>query len=128
MQNIYRISSVYQDPNEWLQNHLARPDHCQHFRCVSIWWYYDQLVRDTPGFVQDFKPPRDYPNRPSNSFNRSQPNQTTESTWTPIQINLSEEVESQRPLVINRTMPEPREELLDTEEWDTFYDNRMPED
>jgi hypothetical protein len=25
-------------------------------------------------------------------------------------------------------MPEPHEELRDTEEWDTFYDDRMPED
>ena len=94
---------------------------------MSIWWYYDQLVWDTPGFAHDFKPPRDHPNRPSNSFNRSQANQTTESTWTPIQINLSEEAEAQRPLLINRTMPEPHEELLDTEEWDNFYDDRMPE-
>jgi hypothetical protein len=28
MQNIYRIPSVYQEPNEWLKNHLAQPDHC----------------------------------------------------------------------------------------------------
>jgi hypothetical protein len=123
MQNIYRIPSVYQDPNEWLENHLARPDHCQHFRCVSIWWYYDQLVRDTPGFVHNFKPPGDHPSRPSNQFNRS-----TDSTWTPIQINLSEEAAAQRPLLINRTMPEPHENLWDTEEWDTFYDDKMPED
>ncbi len=85
-------------------------------------------MRGTPGFIHDFQPPRDHPNRPSNKFNRSQPNQTTESTWTPIQINLSEEAEAQRPLLINRTMPEPHEELLDTEEWDTFYDDRIPED
>jgi hypothetical protein len=80
-------------------------------------------VRDTPGFIHNFKPPSDRPNRPSNQFNRS-----TDSTWTPIQINLSEEAEAQRPLLINRTMPKPHEELRDTEEWDTFYDDRMPED
>ena len=123
MQNIYRIPSIYQEPIVWLQNHLEHPDHCQHFRCVSVWWYYDQLVRDTPGFIHNFKPPEDHPNRPSNQVNRS-----TSSTWTPIQINLAEEAEAQRPLLINRTMPEPHEDLRDTEEWDTFYDDKMPED
>ncbi len=50
-----------QEPNEWLKNQKSppTPDHCQHFRCVSVWWwYYDQLVRDTPRFIHDFQPPR----------------------------------------------------------------------
>ena len=45
-----------------------------------------------------------------------------------MQLNLADEAESQRPLMINRTMPEPPDELQDTEEWDTFYDEKMPED
>jgi hypothetical protein len=128
--------------SEWLKNHLIHQDHCQHFRCVSVWWYYDQLVRDTPGYIYDFQLPRDQtgyqsnrrpnfqqdPNRPSNKFNRLQPHQSTDSTWTPIQLNLADEAETQRPIMINRTAPEPHEELLDTEEWETFYDDKMPED
>jgi hypothetical protein len=30
--------------------------------------------------------------------------------------------------MINRTAPEPQAELLDAEEWDTLYDDKMPED
>ncbi len=119
MQNIYRIPSMYQEPNEWLKNHLTRPDHS--IRSPSArhaWFIHDfQLPR---GLTSD-QPHRNSnchqdPNRPSNKFNRLQPHQTTDSTWTPIQLNLADEAEAQRPLMINRTMPEPQDELLDTEE------------
>ena len=126
MQNIYRIPSMYADPNTWLEGHRATTDYCQHHRCVSVWWYYDQLVRDTPGFVLDFRHAgRPESNRRSDSKDHTQPRQ---STWTPMQLNLADEAEVQRPRLINRTHPEPHEDMLDTEEWSSFYDDKMPDD
>ncbi len=45
-----------------------------------------------------------------------------------MQLNLADEAEVQRPRLINRTYPEPHEDMLDTEEWSSFYDDQMPED
>jgi hypothetical protein len=52
----YNVPQRYQAPQDWLQGHLKDPRHCFHHRCVSVWWYYDQIVRDTPGFVNNFAP------------------------------------------------------------------------
>jgi hypothetical protein len=111
-------------------NHDFRDkDHCLRFRCVSVWWYYDQIVRDTPGFIHNLKRARGPIFQPqgNKTINRHQtPNST--STWSPMQLNIADEAERQRQLMINRTAPESHEDMVDIEEWDTFYDDKMRQD
>jgi hypothetical protein len=50
LQAAFNTPKYYESPERWLQNHLRDAKHCLTHRCVSIWWYYDQAMRDIPGF------------------------------------------------------------------------------
>ena len=50
LQATFNIPKRYENPDHWYPNQQKNALHCIDYRCVSVWWYYDQAMRDIPGF------------------------------------------------------------------------------
>jgi hypothetical protein len=75
LQATFNIPKRYENPNHWLPNQQKDANHCLDYRCVSVWWYYDQAMRDIPGF-QDNSTKK----RKSTVVGTTRTNSTTQST------------------------------------------------
>jgi hypothetical protein len=50
LQVAFNIPKWYENPDRWYHNQQYDAKHCLKYHCVSVWWYYDQAMRDIPGF------------------------------------------------------------------------------
>jgi hypothetical protein len=133
----YKVPQKYQKPHEWMQGHIKVARHCLLHRCVSVWWYYDQIVRDTPGFVNNFAPrqqkqgSQQFQQKPNHQHHRQQQRGFKHNQPPPydnMQINLAEEAAHQRQLLLHHLEPEPHEDMFDIDGQAEMYDNQMPQE
>jgi hypothetical protein len=139
----YGVPQKYQSPHEWMQGQIKDARHCLHHRCVSVWWYYDQIVRDTPGFVNDFA----FPSRPNQQTQGSQPFQQKQNhqqhqrprgfkhnqhaqppPYDNMKLNLADEAAHQRQLSLRHLEPEPHKDMFDIDDKAELYDNQMTQE
>jgi hypothetical protein len=132
----YHMPQKYQPPQEWMEGHIKDSRHCLHYRCVSVWWYYDQIVRDTPGFVNNFAPnsrasrqqkqgSQSSQQKPNRQHHRQQHHRQPPQ-YDNMQINLAEEAAHQRQLSLHHLEPEPHDDMFDIDGQAEMYDNQMP--
>ncbi len=50
LQATFNIPKHYENPDNWPPRQHRDAGHCLTHRCVSVWWYYGQAMRDIPGF------------------------------------------------------------------------------
>ncbi len=134
LQATFNIPKQYENPVEWLPRHLRDPEHCLTHRCVSVWWYHDQAMRDIPGFGENKKSTsagmntnqhNNQPNlQPPWVIQHNQHNQPPQ--YSTIQENIAEAAAVQRQLSLHHHAPEPHEDMDDLDSWDIHYDGMMP--
>jgi hypothetical protein len=129
LQATFNIPKHYENPDLWLPHHQVNANHCLDFRCVSVWWYYDQAMRDIPGFQDNStrqhrstRRTNQQHNQPSWGAPQNQPQQTR---YTAIQENIAEAAAAQRQLALHHYDPEPHEDMDDLDSWDIHYDDLM---
>ena len=136
LQATFNTPRYYENPDRWLHNQQQNAKHCLTHRCVSIWWYYDQAMRDIPGFqdnsgrhrstvgttTRTSQPESQPDNQPSWG---TPPNQPQQPRYTSIQENIADAAERQRQLALHHRAPEPHDDMVDLDEWDIHYDDLM---
>ena len=138
LQRTFNMPTRYQNPDRWLPNQQKDANHCLKYRCVSIWWYYDQAMRDIPGFQDNStRLPRStartnqQQNQPSWGAPQNQPswgapqNQPRQPRYSALQENIAAAAATQRQLALHHYAPEPHEDMEDLDSWDIQYDDLM---
>ncbi len=46
LQATFNIPKRYENPDHWLPHQQQDANHCRDYRCVSVWWYYDQAIQE----------------------------------------------------------------------------------
>jgi hypothetical protein len=119
LQATFNIPKHYQNPDLWYANQQRSALHCLGNRCVSVWWYYDQLMRDIPGFQHN-----DTPSTTRTNQRRNQPrwgvpqDQLQRPRYTALQENIADAAAIQRQLALHHHAPEPHEDMDDLDSWD----------
>jgi hypothetical protein len=127
LQATFNIPKQYENPDLWYPNQQRSALHCLDKRCVSVWWYYDQLMRDIPGFQHN-----DTQSTTRTNQRRKQPrwgvpqNQLQRPQYTALQENIADAAAIQRQLALHHYAPEPNEDMDDLDSWDIHYDGLMP--
>ena len=126
LQATFNIPKLYENPDLWYPNQQRSAHHCLDKRCVSVWWYYDQAMRDIPGFQHN-----DTQSTTRTNQHRQQPrwgvpqNQLQQPRYTALQEYIAESAEIQRQLALRHHAPEPHEDMDDLDSWDIQYDDLM---
>jgi hypothetical protein len=129
LQATFNIPKHYQNPDLWYANQQRSALHCLGNRCVSVWWYYDQLMRDIPGFQHN-----DTPSTTRTNQRRNQPrwgvpqDQLQRPQYTALQENIADAAAIQRQLALHHHAPEPHADMEDLDSWDIQYDDLMHPD
>jgi hypothetical protein len=132
LQAAFNIPKWYENPDRWYHNQQRNGRHCLKYRCVSVWWYYDQAMRDIPGFQQNET--KSTTRTIQQTTRSTQPqwgvpqNQIQRPRYTAIQENIAEAAAIQRKLSLNHYNPEPHEDMDDLDEWDIHYDEMLHPD
>jgi hypothetical protein len=149
LQWTFFIPTQYENPDLWYEHQRRNSNHCLEHRCVSVWWYYDQAMRDIPGFDDSTKHKRrkvkHSTNQPinhstshiasSDGVSLNQPNPLTSSgtssrnyqqpRYTGIQESVADAAAKQRQLALHHHAPEPHEDMEDLEDYDIHFDEHM---
>jgi hypothetical protein len=134
LQATFKIPKHYENPDLWLPHHQENANHCLDFRCVSVWWYYDQAMRDIPGFQDNSTRQQRSTMRTTSSRTNQQHNQPSwgapqnqhrQTRYSAIQENIAEAAAAQRQLALHHYDPEPHEDMDDLDSWDIHYDDLM---
>jgi hypothetical protein len=129
LQATFNIPKRYKNPDHWYPNQQKNALHCLDYRCVSVWWYYDQAMRDIPRFQHN-----DTQSTTRTNQRRKQPkwgvspDQLPRPHYTALQENISEAAAIQRQLALHHHDPEPHEDMEDLDSWDIQYDDLMHPD
>jgi hypothetical protein len=133
LQTTFNILKHYENPDKWLPRQHRDPGHCLTHRCVSVWWYYDQAMRDIPGFGENSTSRNKSTHvGTTNNQQNNQPqwgiqhNQPPQPQYTAIQENIAEAAAVQRQLSLRHHDPEPHEDMDDLDSWDIHYDDMLP--
>ena len=132
LQAAFNIPKWYENPDRWYHNQQRNGRHCLKYRCVSVWWYYDQAMRDIPGFQQNET--KSTTRTIQQTTRSTQPkwgvpqNQIQRPQYTAIQENIAEAAAIQRKLSLNHYDPEPHEDMEDLDDWDIHYDEMLHPD
>ena len=117
----------YENPDLWYPNQQRSALHCLDKRCVSVWWYYDQLMRDIPGFQHNETQSTTRTNQPGKQPRWGVPQkQLQRPQYTALQENIADAAAIQRQLALHHYAPEPNEDMDDLDSWDIHYDGLMP--
>jgi hypothetical protein len=141
LQATFNIPKRYENPAKWLPHHHENPEHCLTHCCVSVWWYYDQAMRDIPGFGENNKStsagtktnqknnqPNFQPTWENQPNQQHQHNQPPQPRYSAIQENIAEAAAAQRQLPLHHHAPKPHEDMDDLDNWDIHYDDLMTPD